>query len=680
MSERPRPSAETIEQTKQQIRGLVGEIAQLSKSDLGPEEFYTAFLDRVVKALAAVGGAIWTLGEGGRLQKMCQINLSETLLNPESEEAIRHLRLLQAVMGRGEPQLVPPLFTGQDESLGNPTRYLLVLGLLKSDGQVEGVVEIFQRPDSQPVTQRGYLRFLVQMCELCGEWLKSRKLKQFSDRHSLWAQADHFSRLVHEGLDARETAYTIANEGRRLIGCDRVAVAFKKGSKCIVEAISGQDTLDNRSNIVAALNKLATRVVATGEPLWYEGLTDDLPPQIEEALEHYVEESYAKSVTVLPLRKPRPSDAEPTSIAAAEAGVETSEPLEVIGALIVEQIESDLPREVISPRVDLVYEHSSRALSNALEHSNLFLMPVWRTIGKMRWLVRARTLPKTVTVASILAVIMLGLVVVPWDYNMKAKGDMQPVIKRDVFAFEGGVVDEIHVQHGDTVEAGAPLLKLRNPDLEVQYNEVTGKIAATKTQLSTIERTLVEERSLSAAERAKLFGEAAQLRQQLISLEEQEGIIRQKRESLVVRAPITGQVITWDVDKLLAKRPVTTGQVLMTIADPTGPWELELYMPERRAGKIDRARKTIQTDLPVKYILATAPDTELQGKVVKVDEAIIPHEEEGSVMRVRVQIDQKDLRDPRLGITATAKVYCGRRPIGWCMFHEAVEMVQAWWF
>ena len=43
-------SAETIEKTKQQIRGLVSEIAQLSKSDLGPEEFYSGFLQRVVQA------------------------------------------------------------------------------------------------------------------------------------------------------------------------------------------------------------------------------------------------------------------------------------------------------------------------------------------------------------------------------------------------------------------------------------------------------------------------------------------------------------------------------------------------------------------------------------------------------------------------------------------------------
>ena len=57
-------------------------------------------------------------------------------------------------------------------------------------------------------------------------------------------------------MELKETAYIVANEGRRLIGCDRVSVAIKKGRKCKVQAISGQDTIENRSNIVAALNKL----------------------------------------------------------------------------------------------------------------------------------------------------------------------------------------------------------------------------------------------------------------------------------------------------------------------------------------------------------------------------------------------------------------------------------------
>ena len=34
----------------------------------------------------------------------------------------------------------------------------------------------------------------------------------------------------------------------------------------------------------------------------------------------------------------------------------------IIGALIIEQIESEIPREILAPRLDLVYEHSARAI------------------------------------------------------------------------------------------------------------------------------------------------------------------------------------------------------------------------------------------------------------------------------------------------------------------------------
>ena len=144
---------------------------------------------------------------------------------------------------------------------------MLVLGALKHEGQHDGLIEIFQRPDTAPDTQRGYLRFLQQMCELATEWLRSQKLQKLGDRQHFGNKPTRFARASHESLDLKETAYIVANEGRRLIGCDRVSVAIKKGRKCKVQAISGQDTIENRSNIVSALNNLATRVVAAGEPL-----------------------------------------------------------------------------------------------------------------------------------------------------------------------------------------------------------------------------------------------------------------------------------------------------------------------------------------------------------------------------------------------------------------------------
>src|SRR5918993_3721830 len=170
-------SADEFENAKRQIRGLIGEIAQLAKSDLGPEEFYAAFLQRVVQALAAVGGAVWVLGEGKKPQLSYQINLSPKLLDTESEEAGKHYRLLDYVVASNNGQLVPPLSGFSDERMGaNPTRQLLVINPLGHDNQVEGLLEIFQRSDTQPATQRGYLQFVKQMCDLAGEWFKNRKL------------------------------------------------------------------------------------------------------------------------------------------------------------------------------------------------------------------------------------------------------------------------------------------------------------------------------------------------------------------------------------------------------------------------------------------------------------------------------------------------------------------------
>ena len=68
-----------------------------------------------------------------------------------------------------------------------------------------------------PATRRGYLRFLLQMCDLAGEWHKSYRLQQFSDRESLWTQIDDFARRRCTTRSIlRQTAYTLANEAQRM--------------------------------------------------------------------------------------------------------------------------------------------------------------------------------------------------------------------------------------------------------------------------------------------------------------------------------------------------------------------------------------------------------------------------------------------------------------------------------
>ncbi len=631
-----------IEQTKQQIRSLVAEIAQLSKSDVAPEEFYSEFLPRIVSALAAVGGAVWTVNPEGQLALQYQINLQETRLRESEEAQSQHARLLYKMLAAPEGALIPPHSgAGQGEALesdtpaANPTNFLLVFGLLKTDLETVGLVEIFQRSDAGPSTQKGYLRFLAQMCELAGDFLKSHQLRHFSHRQTLWTQLEDFTRAVHASLDPRETAYTIANEGRRLIECDRLSVAIRRGNKCTIEAVSGQDLFDKRSNTVRLLGRLATAAVTTGDAVWYTGDTRDMAPQVEEAVQEYVDDSHSKLVAVLPLSRPVAVDEDDPN---ARADVEGP-----IGALIVEQIEDSRVSGALVQRSEVVCRHSSTALANALEHQNLFLMPVWRALGKTRWVLQARTLPKTLSIVGAVLFVLLLLIVWPAKFTVESKGSLEPVIRRDVFAGIDGDVKQVNCIHGEMVSKGKSLVELRNTDVEVALTDVQGQRMSNDEQIFAKQRLLVEEKKLSLDQRNQLSGEIAELLQKRQTLDAQWALLKAKQSQLDAASPINGLIVTWDLqNRLPIGRPVQRGQVLMRVADPDGPWQLELRMPEQRMGHImkeqqavyAKSRETLKTLLTedaraelgenaaeeeiqqkVDAELATVPDGQLSGRL-----------------------------------------------------------------
>jgi len=669
-----------IEQTKQQIRSLVNEIAQLAKSEVAPPEFYGEFLPRVVSALAAVGGVVWTLEPEGRLSIGYQINLQETQLRERQEDQVRHGRLIQKVLSSGEGMLVPPHSgTGEEDEAANTTDFLLVFGAIKTDLETVGVVEIFQRPDTSPSTQKGYLRFLLQMCELAGDYFKSRQLRNFSDRQVLWSQLEEFTRMVHASLDPRETAYTIANEGRRLIECDRVSVAIRRGKKCYIEAISGQDLFDKRSNTVKLLNHLSTAVVASDENMWYLGDTSNMAPQVEEAVQEYVDESHTKMLAVLPLRRPRREDEQEDTDRR-----EAAEP--PIGALIVEQIEDVRVAEKLRQRVEVVSRHSATALTNALEHNSLFLMPVWRTIGKARWLVKARTLPKTLLATAAIVATLVALFVVPYDFKLNCKGTLEPEFRREVFAEVDGTVEEVLVKQNQMVEKDQLLVRMRNTDLEKELIRVKGEIAVTGQQVMNRERSISENRGLREEELNQLRTERVELRAKLANLEFQRRLCEQKMKYLEIHSPIAGQVVTWDLNNLLKNRPVQRGQVLMRVADLNGPWRLELHMPENRMGHIVQWRNRLKQDDPAKdlkveYILAIDPSTTREGTVQDIHGSADVRGEEVNIVLIKVNIDTDKLRSEvtaiRPGASVTGKVDCGRCAIGYVWFHDAIDYVRS---
>jgi hypothetical protein len=682
-------SDENVEQTKRQIRTLVNEVAELSKSDVAAGEFYPAVLQKVVNALAARGGAVWLLdGESG-LRLAHHIDIAPSLIDANKQEAISHGRLLGRLIQKGTPELVPPYSGSEQTGEANPTEFLLVTSPLISPKGPVGLLEIFQRAQTPPEAQVGYLKFVKHITDLVSEWLKGHTLQQVSTRQELWQQSDQFARLVHENLDLKDTAFTIANEGRRLIDCDRVSVAILKGGKAKVIAISGQDSIENRSNNVQALNNLATRVIKSGEPLWYDGSTEDLPAQLEEAIEDYVDLSHGRTVTVLPIRQPE-RKLEGDVLAERNETNEARVRREIIGALIVEQIETQLSRQTLEGRVDLVYEHACRAVSNSMNHSNILFMPVWKFLDRCLWMFRGSALPKTASILGLIGAALLSMFLIPMDFDLQGNGKLKPTVERQVFAHADGEVDKVFIKHNDEVKKDQTLVKLKNNELEQQIQTTRGQYKQSLQQAYEWKRKLNSATTLTESERIRLQQDYNQAEQEATNRQAELSLLEERQTKLQRLSPIDGVVTTWDVEKVLAARPVVTGQVLMTIADPNGPWEVEVMMPEKRMRYLDGAFKTQgvykldeagQKYLDVEIILMTGPDVKHYGKLYQpaVGQRAELDPEDGAVVRMRcVPNDQAMLEiSRRAGARVMADVKCGKRSVAFVCFYEVIEWIRA---
>lgn len=672
--------AEQVERAKREIQGLVHEISELSRSEISPADFYNSLLNKVVSALAAPGGAVWTAADAGGLQLAYQINLQQTGLieNPVGQK--QHSRLLHQVLVGTEGALVAPhsgageVTDSDEEAAANPTEFLLVLAPMRNDQGPQGVVEIFQRPGARITTQRGYLRFLMQVCEFAGDFLKAGRLRHLSEKQTLWEQLETFTRSAHEKLDVRQTAYTIANEGRRLIGCDRVSVAIRRGRRCPIEAVSGQDTFDKRSNVTVMLGKLAAAVIKTGEDVWFSGDTSDMAPQVEAALDTYVDESHTKAIAILPLTEPRDEEAK-------FAEGEEPAPVRVIGALIVEQMVDSRTPDGFLQRVEVVRTHSATALTNALEYEGLFLMPLWRFLGKGTRLFRGRTLPKTLAITASIIAIVAFLCFYQRDFKLEGDGRLRPKVRKSVWAEVDGEVQQVLVKHNQPVKKGEKLLVQRSPELEKEIALGTGELNKNVAKLKSTRNELDDNKDLTEVERSQRERDVSELTESVKSLQKQLELLNEKQAKLEIRSPIDGRVVTWNVADRLLDRPVNRGENLLEIADPTKDWELEVVMPEKRMGHIAKASSLTSDKLPVTFFLAASPSKQLHGEVAEIERSAEVRGEEGNTVLVRVAFDQQKLRevmpDPKIGATATAKVHCGKRAIGYVWFHDLVDFIRA---
>lgn len=673
----------SIENIWQEIEELVLGLAQLSRTEISSQKFYSELLERAMRGVSALGGLIWVPNSAGilELQNCLGSNPESNPSTPLSQKEIElHRLLLKEALQKNQPTTIAAHSGLSEQHQGkNPIGENLILCPLAVENNPAantGILEIIHHPPKSYAAQDGYLRFISALCELSEDYCQHQQLQKLQQLETLWEQFERFSEHVHLHLNSQQTAYIIANEGRTLINCDRLSVLQRTGQTYRLIAASGVDVIERRSESVQRLESLVDCIQSTNRPYWIMEAGQKYPPQITECLHTYLDLASSRSLMIFPLRhliEEQIDDATEPSQAKQPA----SEQL-VLGAIVVEQFREVDSDNTLLDRALAVSRHGGTALFNALQFESFPFFPVLKywSHSPIR---KKKTRRNTITGMIILALICAILILTPDDFTIEGSGTLQPVDQQNVFATADGVVDQILVHQGEQIQTGDNLIILRDSDLELEFSRVRGEIQTTQKRLAVIHAARLElnPTDVNALQQAnRLTAEQEELNERFKSLNEQLALLKNQQDALTLKSPISGEVLTWDLQEKLLARPVQRGQRLLTVADLKGPWVLKMQVPDSEIGHVLEAQKQNQNPLNVSFLLLTNPDQTYQGSIEKIAATAETDEEGIPTVQVTVKLDHESVKGLRPGASVLPQIDCGKRSLGYVWLRRLIETVQ----
>jgi hypothetical protein len=699
----PRLETQLIEQERRKLTRRLEEVERMCESTAPPSVFYGEMLKRLLESLAAPAGVVWTRTAQGNLQLQFQINLSEVGLDRTPEGRQAHDELLRFAFNQQQPgplHLPPRSGVGARQegqpAAGNPTDYLLLLVPIVQNDQVAGLIEVWQNPTRPASAVPGFLQYMGLMANLASRYQRHQMLGQMVGQQQLWTQLEAFSRQIHGSLNPVEVGYHIANEGRRLIDCDRVAIAVRYGGRVEIEAVSGSDVVERRSNEVRCLRRLCQHVLEWGEKLTFAGVRDDtLPPKVRESLDRYLAERPSKLLIIQPLHDDREG---------TEKDKERKKPRAV---LVMECFDPPPDQQQLTARLEVVGRHAVSALYNSVEHRRIPMRFLWMPLAKVQEGLGGKTRAITTLVLAAVSLLIAVLIFLPYPLKMDTPGQLYPQVRRILYPPTAGTVDNFKVHCGDTVGEKAELgqmfdinlqAKLKNleaekdaAEREYQDYEIRSKAETSPTEKVSMSLKAVQAKNTRdgkdreikdlLARTASVPGTPGRFRLESPSLTDLEMRLVKKKEWTVLTGNFREE---WTGKEAKPSDPI------MRLGVKNGPWEIELKIPQKHIGQVQRAFARLRTDtLDVDFLLRSDPTRVFKGKLNKdrLASEALPNRDDNNesepVVLAYVRIDDPtiDVAD-RLpselllsGAEVHAKVRCGNQRMGYSLFYGVWEFL-----
>lgn len=705
----PQPATGTLSPEKmmsasRKIDEAFEEVAKLAGSDLPPADFYQEFLNKVIAGIDAPAGAAWLRTPQGFLQLQCQLNIENVGLDRHKNGRQSHNELLRQAFQMGRPMLLEPYGTsGILEGLpaGNPTEFYCLLVPVQMEKECTGLLELWTEQRNDVRMQRTYLNYLVQMAGYAAQYMRNTSGRKLVGQEQIWAQVEAFAREIHSSLDPTRVAYTIANEGRRLIGCDRLSVATVVDRKARIEAVSGSDVVEKRSNLIQLMRNLTDKVLKWGEKLTFSGTKDEsLPPDVLEALDDYLAESNSKFLILQPLRDDRQKDL----------------PGPARAALLLESFDPPTAVEPIVSRMDVVGRHATSALYNAVELERVPLKWMWLPVSKVQNGLGGKTKAILISVATAAALLLGTLIFVPYPLKLDANGSLLPKERQKVFTPQEGFLQEFLIEQNSTFGPGNHVAQLFDQTLQSKLNKVQAEInAAESNMLNTNQQILGTKNPESQAKltvdrekyKATLAAAKAEY-QQLIKINNcdpsRPGVFYLSAPKFANTDASTHTrqwtVLDADFKENYRNKFVKPSDPILRLGDKNGPWELELKIPQKHINQVLRAFDANQGEDAYLWvdILVTSHPTEVFKGILyrsKIAGEAVPnkddHNESAPVVIAYVSLDDDKIpENSRLpkslqvaGVEVHAKIRGKYEPMGYSLFYGLWEFLYekvVFWF
>ncbi len=646
-------------------------IRSLAQNDYQAEEFCAELLREFAELVGADAGIVWDAStESFRVVSQYSSSEQPARLNLSRQD---HDRLLIQAATQEAPIAVRSGDLNQQGQSTQPSKDqphpMLLIGKFHRPRRY--LIELMVSP---PPVDEAQARELMQSFGQGLKMVADQQPELTGDQsHQLVAgpsftqeQFSRFTSAIHRDIDLNLAAANVANESRRLLDCDRVSVAIKKHGRFRIVAISGQPSVNRRSNTTRLLEKVTRRVLDTGSSFWYPE-QEDLPSPIEQPLTEYLQISATRSLVVVPVFEQLPETVEDPD------RLDRDRSQQVIGGIVFEHCHQRWDRESVESRLQLTADHGGTALRNAWQHQRLFLYPVWRLLGKSKLLTAPRMLSRTLL--TCLALIALALILTFWkvDFYVTAEGQLVPARLKPVYSKIDGDVERLLVQHGDKVQRGEVLMQVTSREHELRIKDLEGQLETAQQRLQSIEQGRFEDRDDQETVKENIVS----LRAQVDNLQQRLLILREIAAAGEILSPIDGQIITWDLKRRLLGRSISRGQELLEVAQIDDQWEVDIDLPVRRLQHLQRGRAQNEgSTLPVSLLLAADTSQRFEGEVIEMERAVGVTSDHQQIVKLRASIDASALSIDQVRTGVTAKIYCGQSSLGYLWMHDIGEFLQ----